>query len=250
MADERVPTVPPREGGVREDAAEARSAGEFVGAVTHALKGLLNGLDGGVYLLESGYARDNRERADQGIEMVKRNAALLRNMVGCVLYYAKSRVADPQPVDLREAAEAAARAVAPSARQAGVELSAVSDGRTALVDPVSLNALLVDLMEQSVDAFGDQSPPAARKVEARVRLEGEELLVDVTHAGRALDPENRVRILSSLYVSRGCDRSVLWAFAAHRVADMGGGRFEVEDAPEGGTRFCASLPARESGRAR
>jgi signal transduction histidine kinase len=250
MADERVPTSSEPEGPDGDAAAEARSAGEFVGAVTHALKGLLNGLDGGLYLLESGYARDDRERAGQGLEMVKRNAALLRNMVGCVLYYAKSRAVDPQPVDLGEAAEAAARAVALPARQAGVELNAGSDGRTALVDPVALNALLVNLIEQSVDSFGDQSPPAARKVEARVRLEGEELLVDVTHAGRALDSENRARVLSSLYVTRGCDRSVLWAFAAHRVAGMSGGRFEIEDAPDGGTRFRASLPARESGRAR
>ncbi len=38
------------------------SLGLMVGSVSHGIKGLLTGLDGGVYLLNSGFAKENKDQ--------------------------------------------------------------------------------------------------------------------------------------------------------------------------------------------
>ena len=36
------------------------SLGLMIGSISHGIKGLLTGLDGGMYLLDSGFAKENR----------------------------------------------------------------------------------------------------------------------------------------------------------------------------------------------
>jgi len=38
------------------------SLGLMIGSISHAIKGLLTGLDGGMYLLDSGFAKENQDR--------------------------------------------------------------------------------------------------------------------------------------------------------------------------------------------
>lgn len=244
MGEQGLPPATAAPEGTGNSAADASASGEFVGAITHALKGLLNGLDGGVYLMESGRRKGDPGREGQGLEMVKRNGARLRNMIGGVLYYARGRTMDPQPVELGDAVGGAVRAVSLSARPAGVELVTDVQGGAAQADPTALQALLVDLLEHSVDACADQGD---RRVHLLARSDGDGILLEVSHRGAPLDEENRARVLSPHYVARGGDRSVLWAFAAHRAAAMHGGRFEIAQLPEGGNLFRVVLPAGRRG---
>ncbi|MGB5848962.1 MAG: PAS domain-containing protein, partial [Ignavibacteriaceae bacterium] len=45
------------------------SVGLLIGTISHGIKGLLNGLDGGIYLVNTGLKKNNRERIDQGWEI-------------------------------------------------------------------------------------------------------------------------------------------------------------------------------------
>ncbi len=62
------------------------SQGELVGSITHDLKGMLSGVEGGLYFIDSGIKKDKKERLDEGLAMLKRNLARLREAVASVLF--------------------------------------------------------------------------------------------------------------------------------------------------------------------
>jgi len=65
------------------------SVGMLIGTISHGIKGLLNALDGGIYLVNTGLKKDDRSRIDQGWEIASRNIRRIRSMVMDILYYAK-----------------------------------------------------------------------------------------------------------------------------------------------------------------
>ena len=76
---------------IRQLQDQLTSIGLLVGSISHGIKGLLTGLDGGIYMVNSGFERDKPERVKKGWEMVQRNVDRIRSMVLDILYYAKDR---------------------------------------------------------------------------------------------------------------------------------------------------------------
>ena len=76
---------------IRELQSQLTSIGLLVGSISHGIKGLLTGLDGGIYMVNSGFERDKPERVEKGWAMVQRNVDRIRSMVLDILYYAKDR---------------------------------------------------------------------------------------------------------------------------------------------------------------
>jgi len=67
------------------------SLGLLIGSISHALKGLLNGLAGGMYLVDTGFQKDKPDRVRQGWEVIQRNVGRIKATVSDILYYAKDR---------------------------------------------------------------------------------------------------------------------------------------------------------------
>ena len=79
---------------IRNVQSQLEALGMLVGRIAHEIKGVLTGLDGGVYMVSTGMQKQDRSRLEQGWEMVRRNVANVRTLVLDILYYAKDR--EPQ----------------------------------------------------------------------------------------------------------------------------------------------------------
>ncbi|MCK7506134.1 MAG: PAS domain-containing protein [Desulfobacterales bacterium] len=67
------------------------SLGLMVSSVSHGVKGILTGLDAGVYLTESGLRKPDLAQAREGLATVKEMVERVRRVVLDVLYFAKER---------------------------------------------------------------------------------------------------------------------------------------------------------------
>ncbi len=63
--------------------------GLMVGSISHGIKGLLTGLDGGLYLLGSGLKTKDLIRIGEGSDILKMMVDRIRRMVSDILFYAK-----------------------------------------------------------------------------------------------------------------------------------------------------------------
>ncbi|MBI4832857.1 MAG: PAS domain-containing sensor histidine kinase, partial [Candidatus Lindowbacteria bacterium] len=90
---------------IRQLQSQLTSLGLLIGSISHGIKGLLNSLDGGIYMVNTGLEKNKQDRVKQGWDMVQRNMSRMRSMVLDILYYAKDREPDWEPISAIEAVE-------------------------------------------------------------------------------------------------------------------------------------------------
>jgi signal transduction histidine kinase len=229
---------------VRELESRLTQLGLLIGSVSHGLKGMLNGLAGGMYLVDSGFQKDNPERVQKGWATVQRNVARIRSMVSDILYYAKDRVPNWEPTSATAVIEEVLSLVEPKALEHDVEL------RTEL-DPVpgefeadaqAVRALLVNLIENSIDACRLDDKKSKHRVGVRVHGLPDHVQFEVEDNGIGMDRETREKVFSLFFSSKGAAGTGLGLFISNRIAKAHGGTIELESEPGAGTRFVVRLP--------
>ncbi|MBW1988657.1 MAG: PAS domain-containing protein, partial [Deltaproteobacteria bacterium] len=128
--------------------------GLMLGSMSHGVKGMLTALDGGIYNLETGLARDDKKRIEQAHAQLADIAGRIKKQVLEILHYAKNRELAITDLDASEVFASAASAVAPKAEKHGVSLKAdvpLDLGRFQ-ADEGWLSASLVNMLENAVEA--------------------------------------------------------------------------------------------------
>jgi len=229
---------------VRRLQSQLTSLGLLIGSVSHGLKGLLNGLSGGMYLVNSGFEKDNRKRVEQGWEMVQRNVARIRSMVSDILYYAKERTPNWEPMSARDVAEEVCSLMEGRAKEQGVKLLKVvdvADGNFE-ADVNAVRAMLANLVENSLDACRLDKAKADHEVSFRVREDDGQIAFEIEDNGIGMDRETREKAFTLFFSSKGTEGTGLGLFISHRIAEAHGGSIALESDVGVGTRFIVRMP--------
>jgi signal transduction histidine kinase len=229
---------------VRRLESHLTSLGLLIGSVSHALKGLLNGLAGGMYLVDTGFKKDKADRVRQGWEIVQRNVARIRGMVSDILYYAKDREPIWEAVSPRDIADEACSLVRPKADEHGVRLSAELAAASGdfEADPQAVRSLLVNLLENSLDACRLADSKPGREVNIRLKSHPDRVEYEVQDNGIGMDQETCDKAFSLFFSSKGTEGTGLGLFIAHRIARAHGGAIELQSQLGVGTTFTVKLP--------
>ena len=228
---------------VRELEGRLTSLGLLIGSVSHGLKGMLNGLAGGMYLVDSGFKKDDKARVSKGWTTVQRNVARIGSMVSDILYYAKDRVPDWEPVSAVGLAEEVVGMMESRIREEKVELTTSLDPSAGEfeADNQAVRSMLVNLVENSLDACRlDNKKKQVYQVAVRLRGFPEHIQYEVEDNGIGMDQETREKAFSLFFTSKGTGTG-LGLFISNRIAQAHGGTIELESQPGVGTRFIARL---------
>lgn len=219
------------------------SRAELVGSITHDLKGLLSGVEGGFYLLNSGLKKDKKERIEQGFEMMQRSLGRIRRTVASVLYYVKDRDIDWQSVDVRELASLVQKELAEQAGHLGVALELKSSAGSFEADQFAVYSLLVNLVEYAIEACSIAKLKPSPSVTLSSSIGGEYAVFEVLVDGFVMEETTREHALAQFYSLKGIDRSHLGTFIAHNLVKSHGGTLQIEPAPdEESTQIVVKVP--------
>lgn len=229
---------------VRELEDRLTSLGLLVGSVSHGLKGLLNGLAGGMYLVDSGFAKDDRARVDKGWATVQRNVARIKSMVSDILYYAKDRVPAWEPLSALDVAKDICGTMQSRAKEQNVELRCEFDTGAGEFegDAQAVRSLLVNLIENSLDACRLDGKEDKHAVTVRLKGHSDFVQYEVEDNGIGMDQETREKAFTMFFSSKGMEGTGLGLFIADRIARAHGGSIFLESESGAGTRFTVSLP--------
>ncbi len=223
---------------------QLEATGLLIGSISHSVKGLLTGLDGGMYLVNSGLEKDNKPRIEQGWEMVTRNVDRIRSTVLNILYYAKEREPDWTAMSVTELLDEVYAITERRAKDHGVEFIKNVDGNAGMLegDHTALQSLLVNLLENSMDACRvDQ-----KKTEHRVTLSaiGDEktVQIEVQDTGIGMDEETKNKVFSLFFSSKGTEGTGLGLFIANSIVKQHCGTIKVESEVDRGTHFTVKIP--------
>ena len=228
---------------MRQLQSQLASIGLLVGSISHGIKGLLNGLDGGIYLVNSGRKKGNEERVTKGWDMVQRNVDRIRSMVMDILYYAKDRELTLEEVD---PATILSELEPGLLKKAGdidtkLEMEVAKDAGTFQADALAVRAALQNLLENSLDACRVDNR-TEHWLKVGVRREPPFMVFDVEDNGIGMDRETRNKVFSLFFSSKGIKGTGLGLFISNKIVDKHGGDIAVHSEPDVGTKFTVRFP--------
>ena len=220
------------------------SLGLMIGTISHSIKGMLTGLDGGMYMVESGMKKKNEERLLDGWQTVKLVVDRIRKMVLDILYYAKKRELQWEKVDAVSFAEEVARAVAPKMEQNGIEFECQfsEEAGHCKIDQGYVHAALGNILENAVDAVRKNGPEKPPKIVFRLKSDAENIVFTVQDNGVGMDDDAKQKLFSRFYSSKGREGTGLGLFISHEIVSQHGGQIIVNSAPGKGASFSIRIP--------
>jgi PAS domain S-box-containing protein len=229
---------------MRELQSQLTSIGLLVGSISHGIKGLLTGLDGGIYMVNSGFEKGKPERVQKGWDMVQRNVERIRSMVLDILYYAKDRELIVEAVDLpgmvadlREGIEKKA-----SDLDIALDIDVPADVGTFPGDLQAVRAMLLNLLENSLDACRSDRDKQRHRIRLAARRAAPWVVIEIEDNGIGMDRETREKAFSLFFSSKGLKGTGLGLFISNKIVDKHGGTIEVSSEPGQGSRFVVRLP--------
>ncbi|MDP3283015.1 MAG: HAMP domain-containing sensor histidine kinase, partial [Desulfobacterales bacterium] len=220
------------------------SLGLLIGSISHGIKGLLTGLDGGMYLVESGFSKENREQVKEGWDIIKLMAGRIRGMVLDILYYAKHRDLKWEQVDVLSFAEDVASTIEPKIRIQNIELIRKFDPSMGEfeVDPGIVRSALINILENAIDACTEDKSERPHKITFGVMQDKNHIIFDVYDNGTGMDKETRDNLFTLFFSSKGSKGTGLGLFISNRIIQQHGGVIKVDTVPGKGSHFRIKLP--------
>ena len=221
------------------------SLGFLIGSISHGIKGVLTGMDAAVYLLESGYAKQDTDRVEEGLEVVKLMVDRVRNLVMNILFYAKRRALNWQSVDILKFVSDTAFIIEPKAGRGN--LTFVRDFKKPLgsfeVDDGAFRSALINILENAIEAsLEDKSNKESHRVVFAVRQEADAVIFDISDNGMGMDRETRENMFNLFFSSKGHAGTGLGLFIANRIVQQHGGSIDVASESGKGTHFTIRMP--------
>jgi len=223
--------------------------GLMVGSISHSIKGMLTGLDGGMYMLDSGLRKEDRSQVEEGLGVVKQMVSRIRNMVLDVLLFSKNRDLKKEDISVAEFAEDAAKGIRVLAEENGIafSLEGPEEAGTFDVDRGLLRTALVNVLENAVDACLEEKDRQEHHIVFRVRPEEESVVFQVEDDGVGMDAETREKMCMLFYSSKARKGTGLGLYITNQTVAQHGGTLGVDSEPGRGSVFILRIPRRGQG---
>jgi PAS domain S-box-containing protein len=218
------------------------AVGQTVAGLAHSIKNLLMGLEGGMYMVDTGLRRGDAERIINGWGVLQRNFDKTTTLVRDFLSFAKGRLPMLEPTDPNRIAGDLVDFYRETARQQGVELVLeAGDVAPAPLDPNGIETSLTNLVSNGIDAVMMREEPGGRVV-VRTREDNGDLLFEVSDDGCGIDWETKGKIFTTFFTTKGGKGTGLGLLTTRKIVQEHGGRIDVESSPGKGTTFRIRLP--------
>jgi signal transduction histidine kinase len=223
--------------------------GLHISSISHGIKGLLTGLDGGDYLISTGIEKKDSDLVADGWEIVKEKITRVRKMVLDILYHSKDRALDISSVDVFDFIQELTVPLDSKMKKAGIVLSLniPGPGRKMPVeicmDKSVLLPAFIAILENAMDAC-----VAVEKIKKRLEikidviLEDKAILFKIRDNGKGLARAFHQEVFSLFYSDKGNKGTGLGLFIAQRAVKQHKGTISIDSIPGEYTEFTISLP--------
>jgi signal transduction histidine kinase len=220
------------------------SLGMMIGSISHGIKGLLTSLDGGLYLVESGFTHKKENTVEEGWQIVKQTVERIRKLMLDILFYSKKREFHFSEVAVSDFAQEVCAAIAGKIENHRIEFQTHIDGDLGLfaVDGDYLRAAMSNILENAIQACEQKGDAASAKVRFAATANSREVCFEVVDTGVGMDQDTLERLFTVFFSTKGSSGTGLGLFVANQVVEQHGGRIAVQSQPGTGTTFRILIP--------
>jgi len=217
--------------------------GETVAAISHHIKNILQGIRGGVYLIESGLKDEKLDVIRTGWQIVDRNQNRIFNLVQDMLSISKEREPDYSVSQLGETVQDALGLVQRRAEEAGVEISVdiEEDIPESRYDEESIHRAILNLLTNALDAI-EEVDAGKILVACGYNADSDRLFVSVADNGPGIPDEQRHKIFEAFHSTKGGRGTGLGLAVSRKILREHDGELLLETKVGQGSRFTMAWP--------
>lgn len=233
------------------DAERMAAVGRIVTDLSHTIKNIASGLEGGIYVLSKGIELENEKYTGQGWEVVQGGVEKVKKLSLALLNFARFGRITPRECDpatpAREAVDLMRSRAVKNDVRLGLDLDAAP--KTARLDHDATVRLLLNLLENAVDAVlnpeaetAGESAAAEKTVTLTLRTDGPDLVYTVRDTGPGLGKQARQDVFEGFFTTKGSAGTGIGLMTCKKIAEQHGGSITLTDAEDGGCQATVRLP--------
>ncbi|MCF8068555.1 MAG: response regulator [Desulfobacterales bacterium] len=229
---------------IRELQDHLTTLGLKISSISHGVKGLLTGLDSGIYTLDSGLKKNDQERILEGWSVVKQQVGHIRSLILDILYLTKERTLQLEHIDIlkftRDVSAVAERKMKTNnilyERQVAPDLGSFE------IDPAVVRLAIINILENALDACLENSPELEKSVSLHVDREKDNIVFSITDTGIGMDSEAQKKLFTLFYSSKGHKGTGLGLYITKKIIEQHGGEITVRSEKGHGSSFKIKIP--------
>jgi signal transduction histidine kinase len=217
------------------------AAGEAVAYLSHHIRNILQGMQGGAETLELGMKRDAIETVKSGWAMVRRNLDRIYVLALNMLTFSKERHPKIESAQLNRIVEDVIALAQARADEHGVMILTDLEEMPAIpLDPDGMHQVAHNIVLNAIEA----APRDGGRVNIATRYFPKEALavLSIGDNGPGIPPEERSRIFEAFHSSKGQGGTGLGLAAAKKIVAELNGAIDLESTLGEGTTFHVKLP--------
>ncbi len=225
------------------DAERLAAVGQTVAGLAHTIKNLLMGLEGGMYMVDSGLQNADVERIMEGWEVLQRNFDKTVTLVKDFLSFSKGRLPVLKKTNPNTLARNIVELYQDAAQKQGVEL-VFKRGKgvhAAPLDPEGMEACLTNLVSNAIDAAITRDTNGGRVEVLTIESDGT-LIFEVSDNGCGMDSEVKSKVFTTFFTTKASKGTGLGLLTTRKIVQEHGGTINIESEPGVGSTFRISLP--------
>lgn len=232
------------------------AVGQTVAVLSHHIKNILQGIQGGSYLIEKGLSAHDETMVGKGWHIVERNQGRISDLILDMLTFSKERKPVFEQCDINEVLDDVRELM--ENRAAGFEIELAGDFDRSIppfyFDREQIHRAVTNLVTNAIDAVrgslaGTQSdetaPSAAAHGLIRItssRTDPKTVCITIDDNGPGIPEEIRADLFSPFFSKNKSGGTGLGLAVTHKIIQEHKGNLTVSESPENGARFVIELP--------
>jgi len=225
------------------------AVGEALAGMAHYIKNVLNGLQGGVYIVNLSLKKNKPDLLPKGWAMIEGNIRKISDLVMNMLIYSKEREPDYVLCSPNDIAQEVYDLLQEKAAQSKVKI--VKDFDSSIgecyLDPNGAHRCLLNLVTNAIDAcIFDPQEDKDWSVVMRTLNEEDNIRFDIVDNGMGMTKEVQEKLFGRFFSTKGGKGTGLGLLVTRKIVNEHGGTISFELEPGKGTTVTMRFPCRRS----
>jgi signal transduction histidine kinase len=225
---------------VKIDQKELATLGQSIALLSHGIKNILEGLQGGAYVVDEGFKDGDLELARRGWKIVSKNIYDVADVVQNVLYSSKNR---PLKYDTASPGQLVKDSLALFRDKAAAFHIRLKEQINPHVPNVQLDIgsvrrMLNNLIWNALEACINDKRKKNHFVSVKTDYyDNDHIMFEISDNGTGMDQATQRNIFEEFFSTKGSGGTGLGLAVVEKVVNKHGGRIEVTSKPGKGTKF-------------
>ena len=225
---------------LKKDRKELVTLGQSIALLSHGIKNILEGLQGGAYIVDEGFKDSDIEMAQKGWNIVNKNIFDIADVVQNILYSSKDRPLKYERISPGQLARDSLVLFREKAAGLNIELKPQINESVPEVrlDIASIRRMLNNLIWNALEACLNDRKKKKHFVSVKTDLlDDDHFMFEIADNGIGMDQDTQRNIYEEFFSTKGSSGTGLGLAVVEKVVNRHGGKIEVTSTPEKGTKF-------------